>query len=544
MRGDVCKTCPLGSAAVRELVYENFDGEIPENFKISCNGQCLDPWHFMTTHGEAEQGEGQFVNVLASGRGLATDSEAVLTVKVKLYTTGMVGFRYFNLFSPEVHLGKLPQTAVFEVKRQDTDKHPFHLEVPLHVSEYSRHILQYRTPPLDAGEYHLVFTYTKQPGVEFALRSLTVVGEESGGARRCTPCPKGTYCPPHTNLPYPCPVGEYNPETNKDKCLQCPPGLLSDPTRTQCMLCPMMMVPHEVGGYCVLKDCKYTMPVNNSMMTWDLSKLGLIHVQSRGETKEMNSIYHISFCSAIRDAPKAAQEEDPATLCGNRDHPSFACASVEGAPPVGLGSIPALEYQFAPKGRGDLTISYTGGDICKGTRSYTTKVSFICQPPKDKKEIVEFDPTRDAKVSVVDECDYHIEIKSALACPLCSNASYTWSLGECKGNKMQTKTWVLKEDAICYGGVMKVDEEVACTMVVNVAIGFNVFTGAVLLILGVFAVLILCVGYLVHTNRAMYQQYSQARTNECMSEELDDVPCAADDVSIPDPDEPAAAITP
>ena len=82
MRGDVCKTCPLGSAAVRELVYENFDGEIPENFKISCNGQCLDPWHFMTTHGEAEQGEGQFVNVLASGRGLATDSEAVLTVKV------------------------------------------------------------------------------------------------------------------------------------------------------------------------------------------------------------------------------------------------------------------------------------------------------------------------------------------------------------------------------------------------------------------------------------------------------------------------------
>ena len=99
-------------------------------------------------------------------------------------------------------------------------------------------------------------------------------------------------------------------------------------------------------------------------------------------------------------------------------------------------------------------------------------------------------------------------------------------------------------DAMCYGGVMKVDEEVACTMVVNVAIGFNVFTGAVLLILGVFAVLILCVGYLVHTNRAMYQQYSQARTNECMSEELDDVPCAADDVSIPDPDEPAAAITP
>ena len=102
--------------------------------------------------------------------------------QVKLYTTGMVGFRYFNLFSPEVHPGKLPQTAVFEVKRQDTDKHPFHLEVPLHVSEYSRHILQYRTPQLDAGEYHLVFTYTKQPGVEFALRSLTVVGEESGGA--------------------------------------------------------------------------------------------------------------------------------------------------------------------------------------------------------------------------------------------------------------------------------------------------------------------------------------------------------------------------
>ena len=65
-----------------------------------------------------------------------------------------------------------------------------------------------------------------------------------------------------------------------------------------------------------------------------------------------------------------------------------------------------------------------------------------------QKEIVEFDPTRDAKVSVVDECDYHIEIKSALACPLCSNASYTWSLGECKGNKMQTKTWVLKE-GIC-----------------------------------------------------------------------------------------------
>eukprot|EP00669_Euglena_mutabilis_P005247 TRINITY_DN16652_c0_g1_i1.p1 TRINITY_DN16652_c0_g1~~TRINITY_DN16652_c0_g1_i1.p1 ORF type:complete len:162 (-),score=67.51 TRINITY_DN16652_c0_g1_i1:96-581(-) len=139
------------------------------------------------------------------------------------------------------------------------------------------------------------------------------------------------------------------------------------------------------------------------------------------------------------------------------------------------------------------------------------------------------DWTPNPRVTVVDECGYDLVVESPLACPLCTNQSYTYGLGPCKANHRQTRTWMLREGVQCFGGVTRADEELPCERVVAVQLGLNPFTLGVLAIGAVFLGLLLSLLYMAYQNHRMYEQYkrlSQTAGHDLEEEDMDEIPNA------------------
>eukprot|EP00667_Euglena_gracilis_P000839 EG_transcript_839 len=523
-----CQPCPAGTAAVKQLSYDPFPGTLPSSFKTSCNGQCLDPWHFVTV----KDGD-RYVTALAAGKGLAIGSQAVLQVTAALYTDGAIRFRHFDIVSPGAKSRPL-RAAVFELKRVGTGQHPYHLEGSLPPSPFSGQIMEYSSGPVSAGTYHLVFSYNRTEGVEFVLRSLVVTGEGSGGASECVPCPTGMFCPLHTDMPYPCDAGQYTSETGSVTCHACPHGRIADATHTRCEECAAPLVPHPVGRYCVMPGCRYTTQFNGAPVTYDLGRFGLIEAQEGKKSdsgKEVTATYHFSLCAAIQDLPETEDKElKPDKLCGVRDSPSFACQVVTGAPPIVLGSAQQVAYQppATPLASGSLSVLLTSGDLCSGGRRYQATVKLQCVPPSGTGGPVDTKPR--VRVALVADCEYEVTVASPLSCPLCTNSSYTYGLGPCKDNRRQTRSWFLKDGVQCYGGIVKAEEEVLCERTVEVSFGLNTFTLTVAACSFVFLALFAALVAMVFQNRKIYEQYQRVSGNaNAEMTDLDEVPCAQDD---------------
>eukprot|EP00759_Apiculatamorpha_spiralis_P016365 PhF_6_TR22580/c0_g1_i1/m.32181 len=455
-----CKSCFQGTAAVKSLVFTDFDmldGD-PQNFgyfDTYCIGLCKGCTTSCTNRlgwevlGLREAGGGNTpIMVLHSGAGRGIHADSILTMMSNVVSPGAIRFKYFFYRRPSPFASSLPDDVSGSFIVNDN------IEYKLSAENFGIDHTGYFEIPLAVGVYKFAWIFHKNmvqdstSPISLALRNLEVVGDSRGGASRCQDCLPGYTCGNKTAIMKPCPAGTFQNLSRSTACIPCPPGTVSGPGSTKCRTCTGSTFPNENQT-----DCYSTCMFSTDQYTYDLTLLrsimyGPIGLQTstfdltQTALADSKGLYRF-FMKVCEPLGSMAQQ-----VCPGTPDSSYICLRLTRNVTTNLGS----DIRFTSNKEKGLTLSYVNGGLCgsltanEDNRYHSSSLRLECDKDRSNTQGI-------LKEIVQTGCGYNFNLLTPYACPVCTRESYMNRTTECfKNGTYLVKFYKKSEMESCYGG--------------------------------------------------------------------------------------------